>query len=69
MSSTTVRNYDRDYYTLKIWAEETKPSFIRLKALRQLREGTVLDNVAFLDVIIKEALSREEKLHKGVSSH
>lgn len=62
------RNYDDDYYTLKVWRDKTKPAFVRLKALRQLREGQDLDNVSFLHAIITEALANEEKLHPGVSS-
>lgn len=53
--------WDGNYYTLKIWREETMPAFVELKSLRQLRLGENLDNVSFLDSIIKEALEIEKE--------
>lgn len=53
--------YDNRYHTLKVWKEDTYPSFVELKALYMLRTGDSPDNVAFLDWIIKDALHRERE--------
>lgn len=54
------RNFDIDYYTVKMWREKTMPKFIRLKALVQLRTGEHLNNVELLHMLVEDGLRREE---------